>query len=41
VAQDLRIRLWKEHFGLTDKEALDPSSNETWEKIAIRAANNT
>jgi len=29
-AQELRIKLWKEHFGLTEEELLDPLAKETW-----------
>ena len=40
-AQELRVKLWKEHFGFSDEECADPLAESTWEAIALRAANNT
>lgn len=41
MAQELRIKLWKEHFAFAEQELLDPTSNELWERIMERASNNT
>lgn len=41
MAQELRVKLWMEHFGFSEEEALDPISEETSELIVQRAAKNT
>lgn len=32
-ALDFRTRLFMEHFGLNYEEALDPSSDDSWQRI--------
>jgi phospholipase D1/2 len=41
IAQELRIKLWKEHFALSEEELIDPLSKSLWEVITERAARNT
>lgn len=41
MAQELRIKLWKEHFGFDEEEALDPTSDAMWDAITQRSATNT
>ena len=36
-----KVKLWKEHFGFTDEECVDPLAKQTWEAVARRAASNT
>ena len=39
--QELRMRLYREHFGLTEKEAEDPMAESTWQMVRVRAKTNT
>lgn len=41
MAQELRIKLWIEHFGMTEEEVFDPISDQTYDLIVNRAAKNT